>query len=225
MTAKLPYLASPGTVRTVLDKIVEARTPERFTQDFLETKLGAKGGSARAIIPLLKRIGFLQQDGSPTDLYKKFRSSNTSTAAMAQAIKHGYSELFERNEYAHELPKPKLLELINEITGNEKGNSADNYTVATFLNLKEYADFDSSISETSNTEKDTPQNGDQAFLPQNPIQSRLNENQKARNHNDETVPLTLAYSINLHLPETDDIKVFDAIFQSLNRNILKNTDG
>ena len=56
MSTKLPYLASPGTIKTVLDKIIEARTPDRFTYDFLETKLGAKGGSARAVIPLLKRI-------------------------------------------------------------------------------------------------------------------------------------------------------------------------
>ncbi|WP_282957641.1 DUF5343 domain-containing protein [Silicimonas algicola] len=209
-------MASPGTVKTVLDKIIEAKTPERFTQDFLETKLGAKGGSARPIIPLLKRIGFLQQDGSTTELYRKFRNTSTSKAAMAKAIKHGYAELFERNEYAYELPKPKLLELIGEVSGAEKGNSADALTASTFLNLKEYADFEDDLEMDDTAEV---------------AQVNISQNLPASNHHtpmEQTVatqqggtPLNLSYTINLNLPETDDIKVFNAIFQSLNENILK----
>lgn len=213
MSAKLPYLASPGTVRTVLDKIIEAKTPERFTQDFLETKLGAKGGSARAIIPLLKRIGFLNSDGSTTELYRKFRNPSTMSSAMAEALKHGYEELFARNEYAHELSKSKLLELIGDVSGAEKGNRADDCTATTFLNLKEYADFD-----------DLQDNDDETSV----VPERINLAEQGSNthHTANTgqsdVPLTLTYSINLILPETDDIKVFNAIFKSLNENILKN---
>ncbi len=220
MTAKLPYLASPGTIKTVLDKVIEARTPERFTQDFLETKLGAKGGSARAVIPLLKRIGMLQQDGSPTELYRKFRNTDTSGDAMAQAIRHGYKELFDRNEYAHELTKPKILEMINEISGNEKGNAADNYTASTFMNLREYADFDVTLGEEKVETDNTTSNDANISVSQDPKRQEMQTR-----HPQEGTPLTLAYSINLHLPETDDIKVFDAIFQSLNNNILKRSDG
>lgn len=218
MSAKLPYMTSPGTVKTVLDKIIEAKTPERFTQDFLETKLGAKGGSARPIIPLLKRIGFLQQDGSTTDLYKKFRNATTSQAAMAQAIKHGYAELFDRNEYAYELDKPKLTELVNEISGAEKGNTADYLTVNTFLNLKEYADFDDSL--------DSIELGSNTAMPNLTIQNEPLHRQPLPLQNpQEEVPLSFSYTINLNLPETDDIKVFNAIFQSLNDTILKRSNG
>lgn len=94
MSKKIPYLLSPGTLRKVLNKVIEAKTPERFTQDFLETKLSFKGGSARAVIPYLKRLKMLEQDGTPTDLYRKFRNSDTSGSAIAQAMKEGYSELF-----------------------------------------------------------------------------------------------------------------------------------
>ncbi len=220
MPAKLPYLASPGTVKTVLDKIITARTPERFTQDFLETKLGAKGGSARAVIPLLKRIGMLEQDGSTTDIYRKFRNNETSEAAMAKAIRHGYKELFDRNEYVHELDKPKLLEMVNEISGKEKGNSVDSLTVSTFLNLKEYADFEANLEEGQNEPIEVKSaNSQETNTPPSTVQRTPVQQTQG------DTPLALAYSINLHLPETDDIKVFDAIFQSLNNNILKQTDG
>ncbi|SMX39681.1 DUF5343 domain-containing protein [Octadecabacter ascidiaceicola] len=216
MSTKLPYIASPGTVKTVLDKIIEARTPERFTQDFLETKLGAKGGSARAVIPLLKRIGMIEQDGSPTEIYRKFRNNDTMGTAMASAIRHGYKEIFDRNEYAYDLPKPKIAEMVNEISGKEKGNSADNYTVLTFFNLKEYADFEALPDEAAVTEDVK----DDQKIPESPVRI---ETPTGRVEADQVAgqPLSLAYSINLHLPETDDIKVFDAIFQSLNANILK----
>jgi len=39
MKTKLPYLSYPGCIPRILNKIKEAQTPERFTYDFLETKL------------------------------------------------------------------------------------------------------------------------------------------------------------------------------------------
>ncbi len=115
-TAKLPYMLSSGLIAKILAKIQEARRPERFTQDFLETKLGHSGGSAMAFVPLLKRMGFLASDGVPTRLYDRFRNTTTQGAAMAEGMRAAYSELFERNEYAYEMPKEKLTSLIVEIT-------------------------------------------------------------------------------------------------------------
>ncbi len=39
MATKLPYLVSTGLIPKIFEKIQNARRPERFTQDFLETKL------------------------------------------------------------------------------------------------------------------------------------------------------------------------------------------
>src|SRR5436190_13416198 len=119
MSAKLPYVAQPGIVKKVLEKARDAKTPDRFTVDFLETKLGFKGGNYRQFIPLAKKLGLLNSDGTPTDLYKRYRNPATAKAAVAQAIKNGYRELFERNEYANTLKKEQLKGLIVEVTGLE----------------------------------------------------------------------------------------------------------
>jgi hypothetical protein len=71
--AKLPYLSSPGTLKSGLERIRSAATPDRVTQDFITTKLQVKGGGGFALLPYLKKIGFVAPDGSPTDLYKRFR--------------------------------------------------------------------------------------------------------------------------------------------------------
>jgi hypothetical protein len=117
-----PYMNATGLAKKILEKIKEAATPDRFTHDFLSTKLGFSGGSAKAFIPLAKRIGLVAADGTPTEIYKQFRNSKTSKVAIAEAIKHGYSDLYTRNEYVHSLNKTDLNGLVMEATGLEKGN-------------------------------------------------------------------------------------------------------
>ena len=103
-TINVPYLNAYGNVAKVLDRIKTASTPDRFTQDFLATKLGLKGGSAKPLIPFLKRTGFLNSDGTPTELYKQFRNDSLRPAAAAQAVKTaGTCALYELNEHVHEL--------------------------------------------------------------------------------------------------------------------------
>ena len=61
---------------------------------------------------------------------------------MAQALRTGYKELFERNEYAQDLSKEKLKNLVAEITGRSPGDSMVGGIVGTFENLKRYASWE-----------------------------------------------------------------------------------
>lgn len=117
MTVTLPYLASPGSIKVCLDKIKAAATPDRVTQDFVMTKLQIKGGTGAALIPFLKKIGFAASDGSPTDLYRRFRNHSTAGAAAGSAVRTGYKELERVNEYFYELSDKDLLALIVQVTG------------------------------------------------------------------------------------------------------------
>jgi hypothetical protein len=195
-----------GLVPKILNKISEAQQPERFTQDFLSTKLGFPSGSARPFIPLLKRIGFLSSDGVPTLLYAKFRNRDTRGAAMAEALRTGYREVFERNEYAQDLPKEKLKNLVIEITGAKANDTAVASIVGTFENLKKYATWDATPA--------APAKEDVKVLT--PVEIPDEVRRPAVNSG-----LNLSYTINLNLPETSDVEVFNAIFRSLKDNLLK----
>lgn len=140
-------MSSPGLIQKIFDKIQEARRPERFTQDFLETKLGHSGGSARPIIPLLKRMEFLSSDGTPTNLYDQFRNPSSKGAALALGIRHAYRELFDRNQFADSLSREKLTNLVREMTGAEKDSRVVQLIVSTFFALKAEADFEGSVDE------------------------------------------------------------------------------
>jgi hypothetical protein len=211
----LPYMVSPGNIPKILGKIVEARRPERFTQDFLETKLGFSGGGARPIIPLLKRIGFLTSDGTPTSLYDQFRNPSTSGRAMAEAIRGGYKELYDRNEYVHDLTREKLKDLVVEMTGVERDNRAAEAIVGTFLALKELADFDAPAAEAAPASTG-PLAREVAHSEGVPRERSSHDRDVGKNFG-----LNVAYTINLNLPETTNPDVFNAIFRALKENLLE----
>lgn len=204
-----PHMNATNSVSKILDKIKVAATPDRFTQDFLATELGFSGGGAKAFIPLAKKLGLLASDGSPTELYKKYRNTNKSISrtAMATAIKTAYADIYSRNEYVHSLNDNDLKGLIMEMTGLEKGNSAIRAIAGTFEALKAYADFNASKSTVTEKEKEVE-------IP-NIVTNNFNEDDS------EDLKLNLSYTINLVLPKTDDVAVFNAIFKSLRENLLK----
>lgn len=204
-----PFMNGYGTTAKILGKIKEAQTPDRFTQDFLSTKLGFPGGTAKPFIPLAKRLGLLEGDGKPSDLYKAFRNHSHSKAAMASAIRKGYSQFYERNEYAHDLDKKKLEGLVVEITGLEAGHATARAIVGTFETLKSFADFNK-----PEVQKAEPVEAKAASTQKSPLEI------EASSDDSSDIKLNLAYTINLVLPKTDDVAVFNAIFKSLRDNLL-----
>jgi Family of unknown function (DUF5343) len=205
MPVSLPYLAAPGSIKTALERIQQASTPERVTQDFVTTKLQIKGGTGAAIPPFLKKLGLVASDGAPTDLYKQFRNPSLAGLAIATAIKTAYRELLAANEYFYDLPDKDILNLIVQVTGSEANNSTTKLTLSTIKTLKPFADFESKPP---------------VELP------KLMKNENGQEHSpkneEERLGINLAYTINLNLPATSDQAVFNAIFRSLKEHLLSN---
>jgi hypothetical protein len=205
MPSLLPYAATPGSIKTALDKIRSAAVPERVTQDFVQTKLAIKGGTGAAIPPFLKRIGLVASDGKPTDLYREFRNASQGGRAMAEAIKIGYKPLGEVNEYFYELDDNKLLDLIVQVTGAEKTAPSTKLTLSAIKALKTVADFDAA-GEPAATAVTV---SDPSMINNHPMQAAT-----------QRVGLNLSYTINLNLPASTDQAVFNAIFKSLKEHLI-----
>lgn len=207
---KLPYVVQPSLLSKIFEKVKQAQTPERFTQDFLSTKLGFKGGNYKQFIPLAKKLQLLGTDGKPTDTYKQFRNPSLSGAAIATAMKVGYRELFERNEYAGSLPKDQLKGLVVEITGLDAKDAVVSRITQTFEELKKLANFDAKLP-----------SGEQATPDEKADESDTEEEGDEKPAKGRDWGLNLAYTINLVLPKSDDPAVFNAIFKSLRENLLR----
>jgi hypothetical protein len=208
LAENLPYLASPGSIKTALDKIRAAATPDRVTVDFVLTKMKIKGGTGRAILPFLKKIGFVNSDGAPSELYRQFRNPSTGGAAVAKAIKIGYKPLQSVSEYFYDLKDSELLAAIVQITGTEADSSTAKFTLATLKNLKSFAKFDEAEA--------VPEKA--IALPE-PATASSNGKPPA-DIRERGIGVNLAYTINLNLPATTDQAVFYAIFRSLKEHPL-----
>jgi Family of unknown function (DUF5343) len=222
MPTNPPYMATPGLIPKILAKIEDARRPERFTQDFLETMLGFSGGSARAFIPLLKRMQFLSSDGTPTALYDQYRNADTRGRALAAGVRNAYSDVFERNTFAFNLPREKFASLVTEMTGLAKDSQVGKLIVSTFWTLKEGADFegklDNDVSANRPTVTPPADHNPSRTLPAEspPAPAAAPPARPASND----VQFRVGYTINLNLPETTNPEVFNAIFKSLKEHLL-----
>jgi hypothetical protein len=204
MTAKLPYLSTPGTFDNAIQKMKAAATPPNFNNDFVQTKLQIKGGAGAALPPFFKKLGLVGGDGSPTALYQQLRNPATSGAALAQALKNGYRPLYEVNEYCHDLKDAELKGLILQVTGLEDGNRVAQLIQATFMRIKKHANFDG----TSSAEVEEETEDASAAEP--------SERKTLRG-----AGFNIGYTINLNLPASTNIEVFNAIFKSLRENLLR----
>lgn len=215
--ANLPYAQAAGTLENMLGKIKTASVPENFSPDFVSTKLMMKGGSARSIIPFIKKMGLVSTDGTPTERYKKFRNPSKSGLAIAEAMREVYEELFEMNEYVYELGPNELKALIVECTGAEANSTPVRKVLSTFQALRSLADFDAYDNDSS-SDRDTPisENDNQPVSTQ-PIYQHTSHAPTSQNQEG----INLSYTINLNLPATADIEVFNAIFKSLKTHLLQ----
>lgn len=205
--AQLPYMISAKRVREILEKIKEAPTPSKFTQNYLSTTLGFAGANDKAFISYAKSLDFLGTNGVPTELYKRYRNPSLSAGALAKGLMQAYKALYERNERFYELSKSKFHELVCAETGLDHDNITAKRITNTFAEAKKLADF-SSLDGSDETPED-----------------ELEEYEEDQNDKVEETPtrqskLGLSYNINLILPNTDDPKVFNAIFKSMKENLL-----
>ncbi|MNJ61141.1 hypothetical protein D3C77_569140 [compost metagenome] len=199
----------------MLEKIKSASVPERFTQDFVSTKLAMKGGTAAACIPFLKKMGFVASDGTPTDLYREFRNPRKARIAVGKAFKKLYQKLYEMNEYIHDATDQEILGLIVECTGGEKDSTVTKSTLSTLNMLRKISDFDIE----SDREVDSLDSTISRAPAVDPIPA-ISQFQVPAQHQPGSKGINLAYTINLNLPATKDIEVFNAIFKSLKEHIL-----
>src|SRR5260370_42048597 len=65
-----PYVNGYGGIPKLFAAIREAGVPPKFTQDFLGDVLNLKSSSYRAMIPLMKNLGFIDPGNVPTQAYR-----------------------------------------------------------------------------------------------------------------------------------------------------------
>jgi len=194
-----PYMMSNNKITPIISKIQQAARPAKFTIEVLRS-LGFTSTNDRAFIPLAKKLGFLADDGTPTVLYDQLKDKTTASTVLAAQIKTLYSELFAINVEIYKAPEDEIKGAISRVTGRDEDGVNRIYN--TFKALCSNANF----SDDFNTEEMPKEETSGNDAPSTPV-----------------LPLSVPqfhYNIQIHLPATTDISVYNAIFKSLKDNLL-----
>jgi len=210
MAVPTAYMQSVKNLAAILSEIQQAPVPQKFTVEFLKT-LGFTSSNDRSILGVLKALGFLDQAGVPTEQYRRYRNKADAPYVLASAVREAYSDLFLARENAETLPNDRIKGIL--ATKVDKGDAVLDKMAMTFRALVGLAKWDRP-SQKEQPEKppeeasDVPR--DEAHVPVLP-DVRVPVPQ---------VPLQYAYNIQIQLPATKDISVYNAIFKSIREHLL-----
>lgn len=206
MATEIPYLVSLKRMGELLSQIQSAAVPDRFTFEFLK-KLGFASSNDRALPSLLKKLGFLDASGIPTQRYRMYRSKADAPFVLAEGIRELYSELFSINENIHNESKETIKGAIARVSESEERYVS--LMTNTFVTLCSYANF--AVREQTEESRLEPAthsvetNSTPAIPP--PPASHIPHK------------LAFRYNIEIHLPATTEIAVYNAIFKSLKEHL------
>jgi hypothetical protein len=151
---------------------------------------------------------FIGSDSIPTQLYSRFKTDGGRSQAAFEGLKNAFSEMFRRNEYIHRADEGSIKDVIVEITGLKNNDRIVGLILSTFETVRGFIASDASLNSESVKSGTNEMTEDRADIAQDV--GRLSRTE-----------FGLSYQINIVLPETDNISVFNAIFKSLKENLLQ----
>ena len=202
MPSELPYLPSYKNVAKLFDKIRAAKIPEAFTTRYLANTLGLKNTNDRALITLLKTLGFLDNSGQPTERYAALKNDKIAKKVIAEGIKEAYASLFSANESANELSRDDLKGLVAQVAGTDAGTTTK--IVGTFAALSDLADY--------SPEAQGPQ------VPTKPAEEvTTSEKEGGMEKARGSLRPDFHYNIQIHLPSNGTEETYINIFNAVRR--------
>jgi hypothetical protein len=220
MALPTAYLTTQKNLAGILAAIQTAQAPEKFTQQFLG-ELGFKSSSDRLIINVLKSIGFLTADGSPTQRYFDFLDQTQAERVMAEGVTEAYADLFQLNTKANTMKRDELKNKLRTLSQGKLKDSVLDKMAMTFAALVKHGDFaapDASAAGGAGKGKSptTPS-------PPSPSDGKGDgETESAGSKRDSEGSLVidgLVYNIQIQLPESRHPEVYDALFASLKKHL------
>lgn len=205
------YLQTTKNLQSIINSVVSAKAPERFTNKFLED-LGFKSTNDRLYIGVFKALGLLDENGIPTQRYHQFLDQSETGKVLAIGVQEAYEDLFALRKDAQKLSTDEVKGKLKTLTQGQKSDNILLLMANTFKALCDVADWTNSISSSNNM----------SDMPASPTTTITDEaqGQNIGTYQSASNKMNFHYNIQIHLPETTNMAVYDAIFQSLKKHLM-----
>jgi Family of unknown function (DUF5343) len=201
------YIISNNKIEPILSRVRSAAKPERFTRETLAT-WGFTASNDRAMVGVMKGLGFITEAGAPTEVYDRLRDPNDWKYVLAERVRTAYSDLFAIDSNMNSAPEAEIKGAMLRITGKDE-ESVNRY-YATFKTLVGLAKFDAKPSKTAAATAEPKIEPNPTVSPKADVQAVDSSRSRSTEFH---------YNIQIHLPVTTDITVYNAIFRSLKENL------
>lgn len=162
---------------------------------------------------VLKSLGFLTENGVPTSYYDRLRDPSDWKRVLAERLRDTYSDLFAIDPNMHSATEAEVKGAISRITGKDEETVKRYYS--TFKALSRLADFNQDIRVEIPSHKPADAMATAASTNIPPVQEPSAPHSPPPAHRKSEYH----YNIQIHLPVTTDITVYNAIFKSLRENL------
>lgn len=133
---EFPILHDPGSVELLINTLFRNEPPKMVDHDYL-IGLGFKREVDEGLLMLLTFLGLIDDNGQPSDLWKKSRDPDQAVIMLGRAVKAAYGSLFNKFPNAYQEKGSVLMEYFRVETGDSDPNIA--YMILTFKVLCDLA--------------------------------------------------------------------------------------
>jgi hypothetical protein len=206
------YLITTKNLQSVINSVVSAKAPERFNNKFLES-LEFKSTNDRLYVGLFKSLGLIDESGMPLQRYYQFIDQSETNRVLAQGILEAYEDLFNLRKDAQNLTAAEVKNKLKTITQGQKSDAVLDNMTRTFKALCDIADW-TTIKEDKTVNQNSHEKAEDIF------QNAVKKVPDVEEQKQTASSFQLKYDIHIHLPETTNMAVYDAIFKSLKNHLV-----
>jgi hypothetical protein len=207
MPDSYPYIISNNKIEPIFARIRSAAKPERVSRDTL-SKWGFTASNDRAMVAVLKELGFLTESGVPTEFYDRLRDPTDWKYVLAERVRDLYTDLFAIDSAINAAPEGEIKGAMSRVTGKDDESVKRYY--ATFKTLASLSNFEARPTKEKKIDRKPDENDKDEQKTQNLRKEQREPGSRRTDYH---------YNIQIHLPTTTDVTVYNAIFKSLREHL------
>ncbi len=196
---EIPFTNKPEDIVPLLEKLPAAEVPDgNISPDYIKS-LGFSAGSSERLCDILKKLGFIDEQGYASDIWKSYVATDDRGRILARSIKNAYPDLFKMTMCPYLEADETLIDYFGNFVKTTPKNRE--YMLETFRALSEPADWQDTLFEEE---------------PQEPV-AALSAGETFPN---VKVDPNMQISIQVHIdPNTPDDKI-ETIFKNMRKYLL-----
>lgn len=196
---KPPYTGHPKNVSEFFEKIQTLGIPPKVNLAYLPT-IGFKSSNDRYLVGVSKSLGFVDSSGVPTERWKEYKDKNKARQVMASVVKTVYADLFNTYPNAHGEDSAAIQNYFSAKWGVSE--QLAKLMEQTFKELCGLSDFEAVAVAEPTTKPAVPTLKEVAEVPTG------------------VRPVTININIQLQLPATEDVSIYDKLFEALKKHLF-----